>query len=416
MIKQKYQQHKETIHNFGWRALQIGAKQGVTFLIFFIAVFYLSVNDIGIYSYLMTLVGLLMIVCDFGFSQSISKYFAEESMKKSKSMNKILFSISLVVINIAFVLSLLILFFGKTFFEEYRLLFYLIPYFFFLPLSSIADGVYRGKKQFKKLSIISIITGIISLIISFVLIKIYGLVGAIISQNIFFLLLTLGLYAFVGNLEFKFDKKIAYKILSYSITLGLINLTYFMFSRSDILFLKYFDFIKEIAYYEIVLKITYLAILPYIILGQVIAPDNSKLVAQKKIKKIKEKFYKYLFPIFISAIVLSAIIYLIVPIILSIFPKYNTQLITFILGLIIIVFPLRILHVFMNQGFLVPMGLGKYSLISIGFAGILNLFLNYIFISIWGFVGVIYASMICFALVPIFMYILISRYFHKNGR
>ena len=67
MLKQKYNQHKETIHNFIWRSLQIGAKQGTTFLIFFIAVYFLVPEDLGLFSYLMAVVSLLLIICDFGF-------------------------------------------------------------------------------------------------------------------------------------------------------------------------------------------------------------------------------------------------------------------------------------------------------------------------------------------------------------
>lgn len=124
MIQRIYYRHKETIHNFLWRSVQIGAKQGTTFLIFFISAYFLAPEELGLFSYLMAVIGLLMIACDFGFSPATSKYVAEEKTKGSKSVNNILFSVSFLVISIATLVSLFIIFFGKYIFEEYSLLGY----------------------------------------------------------------------------------------------------------------------------------------------------------------------------------------------------------------------------------------------------------------------------------------------------
>ena len=254
LLNKFFNNNNNTIHNFIWRFIQIGAKQGTTFLIFFIAAYFLVPEELGLFSYLMAVIGLLMIACDFGFSPATSKYVAEEKTKGSKSLNNILFSISIVVIGIATVISLFIIFFGKYIFEEYSLLLYFVPYLFFTPLSSVADGVYRGLKDFRKLSIISIVVALFVLPISLFMIEIHGLIGAIISQNMVFILLTIGLFLFRRDIKFSFDKVITKKILKYSLVIGITSLMFFLYTKVDILILKYYGFVAEIAYYEIIFK------------------------------------------------------------------------------------------------------------------------------------------------------------------
>ena len=73
MLKQKYNQHKETIHNFIWRSLQIFGKQGIVFLIFILCAKMLIPYDFGIYNYVLAIVFLLIMFGDFGISTATSK-------------------------------------------------------------------------------------------------------------------------------------------------------------------------------------------------------------------------------------------------------------------------------------------------------------------------------------------------------
>ena len=415
-IKNKYNQHKETIHNFFWRFLQIGAKQGTTFLIFFIAAYYLIPEDLGLFSYIMAVVGLLLIVCDFGFSPSASKYVAELKAKKSKNVNRILFSISIVIIILSTLVSLFVIFIGKYIFEEYILLLYLLPYLFFLPLSSVADGVYRGLKDFKKLSIISVAVAVFTLPLSFFLIKLYGLIGAIISQNILFGLLTIGLFIFRKDIEFKFDRKITSKIVKYALIIGLANIGFFLYTKVDILILKQFGFVVEIGYYEIINKVFNFIVLPFLIVGQVIAPNITKLVVKNKLLLVRNKYKKHLIIFSLIGILISFVLYFTFPLGLKIFlPKYFTSDIILILKLLLLVLPFYITAGVISQGYIIASGNAKYGLLMCPF-GILNIILDIIFINLYGFIGVIYGTLLCISLNRILTFYLLYKNFKNEKR
>jgi len=409
--KAKYKQHKETIDNFIWRSIQTFAKQGVTFIIFFIAAYFLVPEDLGLFSYLMAVVGLLIILCDFGLSTATSRYVTEEKIKNSKSLNNILFSISLLIIVIATTVSLFLIFLGKYIFKEYVLIIYLIPYLFFLPLSSVADGFYRGLKEFKKLSIITLIVGVISLLTSYFLIKDYGLLGAIISQNLLFFILTLSLFLFRKDIKFKFDKKITKKIINYAIIIGFANMGFFLYTRIDILILKQFGFIIEIGYYEIINKIFLALSIPTVILGQIIAPNITKYVTLGRYDIIRQKLVKSLPLFLIGGVLFSIILYFTFPTAIKILlPKYYSTTFILILNILLIYLPIKLYANFLVNGFITPGGFAKIIMISSFIGGFLNIVLDYLFIYQFGFVGVFWSTVIVYTLHVM----IIGLYFYKE--
>src|SRR3989344_5375397 len=96
-IKNNYLEHKETIHNFIWRSLQIFGKQGITFFIFIICAKLLTSNEFGVYNYILAAIFFLIIFGDFGISAATSKYVAEYSVTDKDKLRYILFN-SLIII------------------------------------------------------------------------------------------------------------------------------------------------------------------------------------------------------------------------------------------------------------------------------------------------------------------------------
>ncbi len=414
MLKFKYLRHKETIHNFIWRALQIGAKQGTTFLIFFMSAYFLSPERFGLFSYLMTLVAFFIIFCDFGLSTATSKYVAEYKANKSESLNKILFSVSIIIISLATLISLFLIFFGGYLFGEHKLLLYFIPYLFLFPLTSVLDGVYRGSKEFKKLSIITLVVGALSLIASYFLIKNYFLIGAIISQNLLFLLLVISLFSFRKESKFSIDNPILKKIGKYALIIGVINAMFFLYTKADILILKYFGYIIEIGYYEIINKVFMLIIVPSMLLGQVIAPNITKHYTLKKFALVRKKFLKHVFIIFIFSLILVGILYFVFPPLIKLFlSKYFTKETLLMFNLLLIVLPLKLVASIVNHGHTVPTGNAHFSMWTMIPAGIANIILDFWFISLFGFIGVIYATLICYTFATTSFMIL---YYFKLNR
>ncbi|MDZ7859201.1 MAG: oligosaccharide flippase family protein [Candidatus Krumholzibacteriota bacterium] len=395
MLVKKYNKHRETIHNFIWRSLQIGAKQGSTFLIFFISARYLDPENLGLFTYLIAISSLLIIVCDFGFTPSTSKFVAQHKAKGSKSLNRILFSITVVITGIATFVSLFIIFAGKYIFEEYSLLLYFIPYFFFLPLSSVADGAYRGLKDFKKLSIISLSAAGLALPVSFFLIRNYGLVGSIVSQNLLFFILTAGLFIFRDDIEFKIDKEVTKNIVGYALVIGLANVAFFLYTKVDILILKQFGFVAEIGYYEIINKVFTLILISSLILGQVVAPNITVIFSRNKIGKLLNKFKKYLIFSLLAGFFIAFLVYFAFPYFIRAFLKdYATDEIITIFYLLLILLPIKFAGRFMVKGLVVPSGQAKIVTINTFIFGVANVILDYLFIDIFGFVGVFYSTII----------------------
>src|SRR3989339_1979664 len=109
LIHKHYQRHKETIHNFIWRSIQIGAKQGITFLIFILCAKLLSPYDFGIYNYALAIVFLLIIFGDFGISTATSKYVAEYNVTDKKKLKAVLFNSGIIILGLTILITVLTL-------------------------------------------------------------------------------------------------------------------------------------------------------------------------------------------------------------------------------------------------------------------------------------------------------------------
>ncbi|MBN2270763.1 MAG: oligosaccharide flippase family protein [Sedimentisphaerales bacterium] len=400
MFKKLYNTHKRTGRDFLWRALQMVGKQGVPCLIFFIAAKFLSPESFGDFSYLMAVVGLLIIICDFGFSTAVSRYVAEYNFRQSEKLNNILFSISIVSIGIStFISAVIVLLGGRVFKDNFRYILCLLPYLFLMPLTSIADGMYRGLKQFKKLALISIIVGGFSLAASFFLISRYLLIGAILSQIILYFLMAVALFAFQRNLKIRFDKGIFAEVARYAIVLGIAGVAFFLYTRVDILILKQFGYVVEIGYYEIVNRIFQMLIIPFAILGQVVAPNTVKYATANDFAEIRSKLKKYAaFCLGIGLVLGVCLHFGIPPALQTVLPQHHTAQFLMIMNILLVLLPFKVFGTCLNQGFIVPAGYAKITAVATGAGGLLNVVLDYIFIDCFGYIGVFWATLLIHSL------------------
>jgi len=391
-----FPKQKETINNFLWRSLQVFSKSGVTFLIFFISAKVLEPIEFGLLGYLMTVVGMLTIFCDFGLSIAVSKFVAEYKARQSEKLNRILFSVSTIAITASALITVVVILFGNIIFKDnYRYILYFLPYLFFMPLTSIVDGLYRGLKQFRKLALVSSAIGMFSLVISFILIKQFFLVGAIFSQNILYLLLAVFLYGFQKNFSFRFDKTLLVEVVKYALVLGISGVAYFLYSGVDILILKQFGFIVEIGYYEIINKVFQLLLIPFVILGQVIAPNITEYITVGNITKIKDQLKGYAIRCVIVGLALSVLLHFGLPIVLkNMLPEYYTVSFLMIMNILLVLLPFKIWGSLLNHGFVTPSGFAKIVAITTSIGGILNVIFDYIFINLFGFVGVFWVTLV----------------------
>src|SRR3989339_341375 len=338
LIHKHYQRHKETIHNFIWRSLQIFAKQGITFLIFILCAKLLTPYEFGVYNYALAIIFFLIMFGDFGISTATSKYVAEYNATDKNKLKLILFNSGIIILGLTIIVTILTLIIGPGYLQDkYIYVLWLLPLVFLAPMTSLYDGIYRGLKRFKQLAIISLILGFISLFFVYFLIKQYGLVGALVSQNLFYFILLLGVAFGYKEFHLKWNSEIMKNIGKYSIIVGIGSVGLFLYTRIDIIFLGTYNFINEIAYYEIINKILLILLLPSTIISQIISPTITKYYELKQFSKIKDKFKKYfLFSLLLSLIITFLVFVFYKPIISLIFPQYDLKLLSIIFNLMLI--------------------------------------------------------------------------------
>jgi len=407
--------NKTTIINLSWRILQTFSKQGLAFIMFYLSSRYLSPNDFSIYTYIFVIIYFLSLIWDFWISSAISKYAADFKYKKDKNLEKIIPTISFFLLFSTIIIILLWLIFWKYLFSNEEYYYFLItsPLIFLIPLTSIYDWMYRWVQEFKKLSLVNTFIGIFWLIIFTIWIKYYWIFWAFVSQVIYYSILSIWLFLFwTWKNIWKFDKKVFLYITKYSIYIWLATIWYSLYTKADIVTLKYFWYINEIWHYEIISRLIEMFVLPFIILWQVIWPKNSWLFLDKKFNILKNNFLKESIIFLLIGIIFSYIFYNLFPIWANyFFPSYNINTLTNILSIIIFIIPFRFYSAYITQWYITPSWNFKSVTYLVIFFWIINVLLN-IYLTPLYWVNVIYystiASMILYLMLKdiIFFYYL----------
>lgn len=387
--------NKNTGINFIWRFLQIAGKQGITFLIFFIAARLLDPQIFGTYNYIMAFVFLFIIFCDFGVSQATSTLVARYSSQRHKDLSSLLFNSFLLLLGtVTLIFSIVYivgLFFNHVFYDYF---FFVLPLFFFIPATSLLDGYYRGLKQFKTLSIITIGTAVLAPFYIYIMIQQWQLEGALLSQVLYYGILFVALIAFtIPGQQKQLNTAIIRSIFSYSLIIGLSHIGYFLFTKVDVLILGQFGYITEIGYYEIINKVFQMTLLPVSILGTVVAPNTTKKWTNGSYTTLRHKVIRECMLLFAVGIGASGVLYFFLPYAVETFlTGYDKTLLLQLLSVIILLLPFRFFSSYVTVGYVIPSGLAKLTTTYLLITGTLNVIANYLFISWFGFIGVVYAT------------------------
>lgn len=396
MIKSILLKYKETIFDYFWRTLQILGKEGVTLFIFIISAKVLTPFDFGNYNYIMAMVFFLIMFGDFGISTAASKFVAEFDETDKDQLKRVLFNSSLIILIFSSLIIVSVLLFGHFFIKEnFLYALYLLPLVFLAPMTSLYDGIYRGLKKFKQLTVISLFVGVPFLPIILLLIKKFGLLGALISQNLFYFILLLALGSFYREWHLKISKSVILKITKYSFVIGITTLGYFLFTRINTIILGQFGYITQIGYYEIINKIFAILLIPFGILSQVIAPRVTRLFVKGEKKELVEQYKKYIFFVGVVSFILVLLVYFFFPLIIKTFlhEYYNQELLK-MLNFLLIILVTQACSSIASVGFSTASGHARLNMYFLIFFGVLNIILTTLFIKIFGFWGVIYSTVI----------------------
>lgn len=402
----KYQNNKELSYSFGWRLTQILTKQGSSALMFFIATYFLTKEHMGIYNYMSSALFLMIVFADFGISTATSKYVAQYNTISKEKVGRVLFNSGLVILLASILVILFLTIFSKNLFPEYyTYLYYAFPFIFIYPFTSLLDGIYRGLKRFKILATVTICTGVLGVISSYFLVTEYGLIGAILAQVVFFSIYAVILLLLHKGYEFKYDFKVVKDILSYSVYFGIANLGYFLFSKVNILILGSNNMLEEIAVYELLNKIFVIFLIPFTVLGQVLAPNIVEMFSLKKYETVRAIFRR-----FILYFSLIAILFIPISIFLTkfgigiFFPEYSNDILFSLLLPVALTSAKAIPVLVINTGLITSTGHAKYMAVENVVVGLLNVLINMYVVQIYGYIGVVWVTLILQSISLIVLY------------
>jgi len=412
MISKFYNKHKLSVGNLIWRVIQIFFKQGMQYIVLLYFARVLAPTEFGKYNYAISILLLLVTFSDFGISAAVSKFTSEYSVK-NKELEKHLFFNSFVILTFFSIIIIIISFFLYLYLplrDNQLLIVYLIPSVFFAPITSLLDGIYRGRKDFKKLSIINVFCGIIYFILSFFLVKMHGIIGALISYNFLFILLSIFLFFGLKSIEIKINMKLIKKIFSYSIYIGLSTIGYFLYTKVDIIVLEMFGYVNEIGFYEIVNQTFLILLVPFILYSQILAPNITINVASSDQKIVLIKLKRNLLWFIPLSVILTLFLYLSAPHVINLILKdYYTPEMLITLNILLLVLPAKIIGVVLSQSFILSTGYARYTTYGTLIGGFLNLIFDFIFIKLFGYVGVFYSTVVIHTATITFTSILFYR-------
>jgi O-antigen/teichoic acid export membrane protein len=399
--------------NYIWKVQHFFTKMAVPIFFNFLGAKILSPFEFGNAVYLLTTISVISIFSNFGISGSAMKIASESFHKSDKlTLSKVFSSSALITLSI--IPMVLIIFFAVMWNQRY-LLILTIPYIIFSPLTSILDGVYGGTLQFKRLAVYTFIPSIISLVASYYLINNYGVKGIMISYSLYYSLLFISYFLGYPYKKILFEKGISLKLLSYAVVLGFGSLAFFLYARIDIFILKKYNFINEIGYYEIVIRVFEILTIPFLILGQVSAPYFIKLKVSDQHSKMVSYCKLLPFIVILLGLVIAFVGKEILPyLVKQYYPEYYTNEFKTILFILLMTLPLKAAGVFISNGILTPLGYAKITSAVTLFFGIFNIILDFILIELYGFVGIFWATLFVHNLAIIMQFIFFYNKLRKD--
>jgi len=195
---------------------------------------------------------------------------------------------------------------------------------------------------------------------------------------------------------------------------GIATLGYYLFSKVNVLIMGKYGLLEEIATYELLNKIFTFYLLPFTILGQVLSPYITEAFALKKYSNVKKIFLKSLLYLGLLSLVFVPVTYFGTKFAVSILmPQYDTALLAMILLPVTITYAKNVFGAPINSGIIVSTGhAGIMTILNI-VAGGTNVLLSIWAIKQYGFMGVIWVTLI----VQVFFSVILNViYFNKLSK
>ena len=390
----KYFSLRKNLTPFLWRLTQVLFKQGTTAIMFFIATYFLTKQDMGVYAYVSSMLLLLALFTDFGISTSTSRYVALYNSEDKEKVKRIFFNVSLVIL-VATVVVLVIFILLKDIlsvqYPDYLLL--TLPMIFIYPMTSLMDGIYRGLKEFKKLALFTILNSVVGIGGAYLLVTNFGLNGTVVAPLLYFSSYLIILLIAYRGYQFVLDRKIVKDVMTYAMYFGIAALGHYLFSKMNVLILGSQNLLEEVAVYELLNKINTELLLPFIVLGQILAPNIVEDFSKKRFENIQKQFRKNLVLTLLAAIIFLPLSILITSVAVNLFfPIYSGEILQSLLLPVALTFSTAVPVVVINTGMITSTGHGKLMAIQNIITGIVNVLLNLFIIKSHGYIAVVWVT------------------------
>jgi O-antigen/teichoic acid export membrane protein len=383
--------------SFGWRAFQMAVRQGFLLLNFFLAAMFLDPDGFGVWNYVLAIVVVLALVADFGLSTAVSKYIGEWAHSSREKAYALAGSLLIGLTGVLLLVATLYLALGGWLFPEihnYR--FSVVFLLLLIPLTSYLDGVMRGLEQFRPLALGVVFGAIPALFLTYPFIQKFGPAGAL-SVIIFFYWLQVAYYLLQiwPELKWKLHLHQLKPVLWYAAILGLSQVSHFFYSRVDILFLGKLGYMDAIGFYEIANRFLLFLLFPVGVISQVITPQIARAWAAGHYAHVHRRMRKYLG--LSACFAAGSVIFVLLvrgPFFENILPAYNVSTMHLIIWWMLPVFLTQITNGIVPLGFAVATGHARLGLYYVAGFGLLNVILDFWWIHLFGFMGVVYATVV----------------------
>lgn len=388
---------------------------------FFAIIFYahfLSKDEMGVYGYVLVIIGFFSTFLILGVDNAYARYFFEYKSKKEKQLlttTLFLFlsfwSIITLILPLIFVdaISLSLL---ET--KEYSLVFFLA--FLSIPLKlivSLSNQALRNQFKTKQFIIYNFFTAFIMIVGSIFLLQFTSFgIGAIFLGLIIadILVLPFRIYAIKDLFVFSVDFSILKKILDYGVPFLPATIAYWIFSSADRVMLESISGLESVGIYTVAVTLGGIMSILASAIGQAWSPHAIKIYEEDK-EKARELYRRFLnvlialslFIIFCASMIGRESILLLFPI------EYTSAFYPMLLLLVGVGFKIT------GQVTAAGIGLAKKTIYLVYitlFVAIVNIILNYILIPLYGETGAAIATMISFFILTV-LYSIVSQKLFK---
>ena len=373
----------------------------------------LGVMEYGKLTFALAFISFFVVFSDLGISPLVSREIAQN--KENEREFSAIVSLKAFLGILAFVLAIIVSFFITKDAAVQRIIWLLAFFMVFDSFAELFYGFLRARQKMEYEAIIKIAYAIVFAIIGFFIIfKFPSAQNLSLGYSFASFLALMGLLVFfhfiIARIRFAFDKNVWKKFLMLSWPLALAGLFSTIYSQIDSVMMGYWGYMVQTGWYNAAYRIIGAALIPGAMIAVSFTPalNVAYKESKEKLSRIYKRFMEVMFflsiPILVGGIVLAP------KIINWVYGKsylpasFALQILMAIAAVTFLLYPLgAILLVFNFQ---------KNAFWITVAGGIINIFLNLIFIPKFDLYGAALATLITYIILLALMFVFVDRCIH----